>query len=271
MRRGGRRCTFVAMLPPPRSVGRLLRQWREQRRMSQLALALDANISPKHVSFLESGRSAPSREMVLTLAACLDVPLRGRNALLLAAGFAPAYSQRSLDEPELATARRAVDLVLAGHEPYPAIAVDRHWHLVAANRSFAPLVAGVAPALLAPPVNVLRVSLHPEGLAPRIANLAEWRAHVLHRLEQQIDASADPALIALRDELGGRPSRPTAAPEYGDLVATLRLRVGDVTLSLVSTTTVFGTPVDVTLAELAIESFFPADAATAEALRRALT
>lgn len=235
--------------------------------MSQLALALDANISAKHVSFLESGRAAPSRDMVLTLADALAVPLRARNTLLLAAGFAPAYSELGIDAPELAAARRAVDLVLAGHEPYPAIAIDRHWKLVAANQAFAPLVAGIPPALLAPPVNVLRLSLHPEGLGPRILNLTEWRAHVFHRLQQQIDASGDPVLIALYDELGGDGKR--AHHEPAALCATLRLRIGDRELAFLSTTTIFGSPVDVTLSELAIESFFPADRATADALRAA--
>jgi len=254
------------MQPSTRPIGALLRQWRETRRMSQLALALDASISTKHLSFVESGRAAPSREMVLTLADALAIPLRGRNALLLAAGFAPVYSQHAFDAPELASARRAVELVLAGLEPYPAIAVDRHWHLVAANRAFAPLVAGIAPALLAPPANVLRASLHPDGLAPRIVNLAEWRAHVLLRLHQQIEVSADPVLTALYAELGGGPGAP--ARDHADPVATLRLRDGDAVLSLLSTTTVFGTPIDVTLSELAIESFLPADAATAGALQR---
>jgi hypothetical protein len=202
--------------------------------------------------------------MVLTLAEALAIPLRGRNALLLAAGFAPMYSQHSLDSPELAHARTAIDLVLAGHEPYPAIAVDRHWHLVAANRAFAPLVAGIPAELMAPPVNVLRLSLHPDGLAPRIVNLGEWRAHVLQRLQQQIDASGDPVLIALHEELGG--GQPARA--HAELVATLRLRAGDEVLSFITTTTMFGTPIDVTLAELAIESFFPADPETAAALRR---
>ncbi len=251
---------------PAQPIGGLLRQWRERRRMSQMALALDAQISTKHVSFLESGRAAPSRDMVLALAEALAIPLRGRNALLLAAGFAPIYSQHAIDSPELAAARHAIDLVLAGHEPYPAIAVDRHWNLVAANRAFAPLLDGVAPWLLEAPVNVLRASLHPDGVAPRIANLPEWRAHVLHRLGQQIEASGDPILIALHEELGGdgKTTRRDIQPE---LYATLRIRIGDRELSFLSTTTIFGTPVDVTLSELAIESFFPADAATAAALR----
>jgi transcriptional regulator with XRE-family HTH domain len=261
--------TLLRMMPPTRPVGDLLREWRQQRRMSQLALALDANISTKHISFVESGRTAPSRDMVLTLAEVLEVPLRGRNALLLAAGFAPVYSQHALDDPALAGARRAIDLVLAGHEPYPAIAVDRHWTMVAANRATGPLTAGVAPALLARPANALRVSLHPDGLAPRIANLSEWRAHVLHRLRQQVESSADPVLEALYRELGGDPSRPPPAHDHGALVATLRLHHEGTVLSFLTTTTVFGTPIDITLSELAIESFFPADAATAEALRRA--
>jgi transcriptional regulator with XRE-family HTH domain len=250
---------------PAQPVGELLRQWRERRRMSQLALAVNANISTKHISFLESGRASPSRDMVATLADALAIPLRGRNALLLAAGFAPMYSQHAYDAPELAAARRAVDLVLAGHEPYPAIAVDRHWQLVAANRAFAPLLDGISPALREPPINVLRVSLSPDGLANRIVNLPEWRGHVLHRLHQQIEASGDPVLAALYEELGGGPR--TQHRDQPELYTTLRLRSGDRELVFLSTTTIFGTPVDVTLAELAIESFFPADAATAAALR----
>lgn len=233
--------------------------------MSQLALALGANISTKHISFLESGRATPSRDMVLTLAEALDIPLRARNALLLAAGFAPLYSQFSLDAPELAPARRAVDLLLTGHEPYPAIAIDRHWNMVAANRAFAPLIEGLAPALLAPPVNVMRLSMHPDGLAPRIVNFPEWRAHAMHRLQQQIEASGDPVLAALYDEMGGE-HRPIQR-DQPELYATFRMRVRGRELAFLSTTTIFGTPIDVTLSELAIESFFPADAATAAALR----
>jgi transcriptional regulator with XRE-family HTH domain len=237
--------------------------------MSQLTLALEADISAKHVSFLESGRATPSREMVLLLAEQLDIPLRDRNRLLLAAGYAPLFPQRSLDDPALAGARRAVDLVLRGHEPYPAIAIDRHWVLVASNGAFSPLLAGVGAALLAPPLNVLRLSLHPSGLAGRIVNLGEWRAHLFARLRQQIEVSADEALVRLLEELRGYPG-PAGAPavEHADVAVPLKLRVGDEVLSFISTTTVFGTPVDVTLSELAIESFFPADAETAAALRR---
>ncbi|MFO7277482.1 MAG: helix-turn-helix transcriptional regulator [Pseudomonadota bacterium] len=254
-------------------VGELLRDWRRKRRLSQLELACAAEISTRHLSFLETGRSRPSREMILRLAERLAIPLRGRNALLVAAGFAPVYPERRLDDPALEPARRAIDLVLAGHEPYPALAVDRHWTLVAANRAVAPLLEGVATALVQPPVNVLRLSLHPEGLAPRIANLSEWRAHVLERLRQQIEATADDVLEALHAELAALPApdgyREEAgkAAAYAGVVVPMRLRTPAGVLSFFSTTTVFGTPVDVTLSELAIEAFFPADRATAEALR----
>src|SRR5499426_4537715 len=175
-------------------VGNLLRKWRERRRLSQLDLACEAEISTRHLSFLETGRSLPSREMVLRLAEQLEVPLRERNVLLIAAGYAPAFPERPLGDPALQSARKAVDLVLAGHEPYPALAIDRHWTLVAANGAVNRLLAGVAAELLAPPINVLRLSLHPDGLAPRIANLAEWRQHLLERLRRQVDVSADPVL-----------------------------------------------------------------------------
>jgi hypothetical protein len=213
--------------------------------------------------------------MVLRLAERLDVPLRERNCLLLAAGYAPAYPERDLADPESAEIRRAVDLVLTGHEPYPALAVDRRWHLVAANRAVAPLLAGVAPELLAPPVNVLRLSLDPAGLAPRIVNLREWRTHLLERLRRQAAATADPALVDLLAALGSLPTPATIAPEplspefaAGGPVVPLRLRTDDGVLSLLSATTVFGAPLDVTLDELAIEAFYPADAATADRLRR---
>jgi transcriptional regulator with XRE-family HTH domain len=258
-----------------RPIGELLRAWRERRRMSQLALALAADVSSRHVSFIETGRSRPSREMVLRLAERLDVPLRERNRLLLAAGFAPAYPERDLDDPELARMRHAVDLVLTGHEPYPALAFDRHWNLVTSNRAVAPLLAGVAPDLLTPPVNVLRLSLDPTGLAPRIVNLPEWREHLLERLRRQADTTADPALDALLTELRSLPEPAAAKPTppdqsfaAGGLVVPLRLRTADGVLSLLSTTTVFGAPLDVTLSELAIEAFYPADAATADRLRR---
>jgi transcriptional regulator with XRE-family HTH domain len=252
--------------------GTHLRHWRQHRRMSQLDLAHEAEISTRHLSYVETGRAAPSREMVLRLAERLGVPLRERNALLVAAGFAPMYRQRALDDPALAAARRAVDLVLKGHEPYPALAVDRHWHLVAHNALVPLLMAGAAAHLLQPPVNVLRLSLHPEGLAPRIANLGQWRAHLLERLAQQIAATGDAVLQALHDELAGYPMADAghaAAPGGGELpsvVVPFQLRTDTGVLSFISTTTIFGTPVDVTLQELAVESFFPADAQTAQAL-----
>ena len=255
-----------------RDVGDQLRDWRQRRRMSQLDLAGLADISPRHLSFVETGRSVPSRAMLLRLSDRLEVPLRERNALFIAAGYAPVYSERRIDDPSLEQARRAIELVLRGHEPYPALAVDRHWNLQAANRALAPLLEGVAVELLAPPVNVLRLSLHPLGVAPRIANLGQWRAHLLHRLGQQIQATGDATLLALHAELAGYPAPPDADAQDeapGDVIVPLRIRTALGELSLLSTTTVFGTPVEVTLSELAIESFFPADAATGERLRAA--
>ncbi len=253
-----------------------LRHWRRQRRLSQQDLALEAEVSTRHLSCVETGRAAPSRDMVLRLAERLAVPLRERNALLVAAGFAPMYAARGLDHPDMRAAREAVDLVLRGHEPYPALAVDRHWNMVAANAVVPLLLQGVADHLLAPPVNVLRLSLHPQGLGPRLANAAAWKAHLLHRLDQQIEAHGDAPLQALRDELAGYPVQD--CPPEGDTPAftgpgagialPLRLRTAAGILSFITTITVFGTPVDVTLQELAVESFFPADDATREALAR---
>lgn len=255
------------------SAGALLREWRVRRRMSQLDLAGEAEISQRHLSFLESGRARPSRDMVLHLADQLDIPLRERNHLLLAAGFAPRYGERKLDDPSLAAAREAIRLVLKGHEPNPAIALDRHWHMVDANAGIAPLLAGIAdPKLLDPPVNVLRLSLHPQGLAPRILNLFEWRSHLIEQLKRQLDATGDPALAELELELLAYPSGPRTqrAQDTGPsaIAHPLKLRVGSEVLTFISTTTVFGTPLDVTLSEIAIESFFPADEATANALRQ---
>lgn len=254
-------------------LGELLRRWRQLRRTSQLDLALDAGISTRHLSFVETGRSQPSRDVVLRLAEELAMPLRERNRLLLAAGFAPVFKQRPLDDPALGAARRAVERVLAGHAPYPAIAVDRHWTLVSSNAALAPLLEGIAPSLLEPPVNVLRLGLHPEGLAPRIRNLREWRAHILSRLHQQLDATADPVIAALAEELRGYPvaiaHQPDAWDDLGGVAVPLRLQSSLGELAFINTITVFGTPLDLTLAELAIEAFFPADAATATALRAA--
>jgi transcriptional regulator with XRE-family HTH domain len=264
------------MSRPSRSVGDVLREWRKRRRMSQLDLALEADVSARHLSFIESGRAAPSRDMLLHLAEHLEIPLRQRNVLLLAGGYAPVYPERPLDDPQLQAARHAVDLVLKGHEPYPALAVDRHWTLLSHNAAVPPLLAGVAPGLLTPPVNVLRLTLHPEGLASRIANLPQWRGHLLSRLRHQIEVSGDPVLERLHDELRdyavGTPivSTDTHVAEhvYADMVVPVQFVTDAGVLSLFSATTVFGTPVDVTLAEIALESFFPADAATAETLRR---
>ena len=255
-----------------RPVGDLLREWRQRRRLSQLAFACDADISTRHLSFLETGRAQPSRDMLLHLAEQLDVPLRERNVLLTAAGFAPMFAERPLDDPALAAARRAIDLVLTGHEPYPALAVDRRWNLVTANKAVMRLLDGVDPAQLRPPVNVLRLSLHPQGLAPRIANLAEWRGHILARLRRQIDATGDAGLTELHRELAAYPAPASPGPrpahaDYGGVVIPLRLTTPCGELAFFSTITVFGTPVDITLSELALESFYPADAATAEALR----
>ncbi|TWT23171.1 helix-turn-helix transcriptional regulator [Luteimonas marina] len=251
-----------------RSVGEQLRDWRQRRHLSQLHLAGLADISSRHLSFVETGRSLPSRAMLLRLSDRLDVPLRERNALFVAAGYAPVYSERRLDDPSLDEARKAIELVLRGHEPYPALAVDRHWNLQAANRALAPLLKGVAPDLLAPPVNVLRLSLHPDGVAPRILNLGQWRAHLLHRLRRQIDATGDAKLEALHAELAAYPApEHDEAAEANTVAVPLRMRSEAGELSFLSTTTVFGTPVEVTLSELAIESFFPADAGTAELLR----
>ncbi|TYC52370.1 helix-turn-helix transcriptional regulator [Rhodobacterales bacterium] len=259
-------------MPP---VGMLLREWRKRRHRSQLDLALDAEISQRHLSFLESGRSRPSREMILRLADHLDIPFREQNRLLTAAGFAPVHAERSLDDPALDAAREAVQKILRGYEPHPALAVDRHWTMIYANRALEPLLFSIAPALLEPPVNVLRVSLHPQGLAPRILNFREWRAHILLRLTQQIAASADMALVSLQKELQAYPV-PEAekaglaadVTAYGGVAVPLRLASEAGPLEFLSTTTVFGTALDITLSELAIEAFFPTNGETAERFAR---
>jgi transcriptional regulator with XRE-family HTH domain len=256
----------------PQAFGEHLRHWRQHRRLSQLDLAQDADISTRHLSFVETGRSLPSREMVLRLAERLDVPLRERNALLVAAGYAPMYRERPLDDPALAAARKAVELILKSHEPYPALAVDRHWNLVAANAMVPHLLAGADPSLLQGRVNVLRLSLHPKGLAPKIVNLAQWRTHLFERLRQQIHATGDSALASLLEELRAYPvpdeGRDTHLEgEHLGVVMPFKFRTPQGVLSFISTTTIFGTPVDVTLQELALETFFPADEMTAEALR----
>ncbi|MEJ1159345.1 helix-turn-helix domain-containing protein [Prosthecomicrobium sp. N25] len=261
------------LAPARRPVGDLLREWRQRRRLSQLDFALDVDISQKHLSFIESGRSAPSRDMVLRLAERLDVPLRVRNLMLLAAGYAPVFPELPLDDPALAAARAAIDMVLAGHEPLPALAVDRRWTMLAANAAVPRLIGAIPDAtLLRPPVNVLRLSLHPGGLAPRILNLGAWRAHLLDRLRREVDASADPHLVALLEELRAYPAGPSEdvgpAEDPSGLFVPLRLLTPAGPLSLFSTTTVFGTPTEITLSEIAIEAFFPADETTAKRLRQ---
>jgi len=259
------------MMTATTPVGDLLKDWRHRRRLSQLALATDAEVSARHVSFIETGRARPSREMLGRLMERLDIPLRERNRILTAAGFAARYQERALDDPLLGPARRAIDLVLTGHEPNPALAIDRGWNLVAANRALSVLLAGVEPSLLIPPVNVLRAALHPAGLAPRVANFGQWRAHLLTRLEREIEQSADPGLIELLVELESYPARPghnrrPTSPDL-ELIVPLRLLTAHGQLTFFSTTMVFGAPSDITLAELAIESFFPADEPTAGVMR----
>lgn len=251
--------------------GELLREWRNRRRMSQLDLALEAGVSARHLSFVETGRAQPSREMVLMLAEHLQVPLREQNALLLAAGYAPAFSETSLDRDQMRPVRRALDAILTGHEPYPAVIVDREWELVASNAPAGGLLVGVSEALLAPPLNALRITLHPEGLAPRILNFREWSDHLLTRLHRQALLSQDPALAALERELLGYPGVQAAsgvAEPAEMLFVPLRLRLpSGVELSLFSTLATFGTALDITLEELSIESFFPADESTDSYLR----
>jgi transcriptional regulator with XRE-family HTH domain len=253
-----------------RPFGEHLREWRQRRRLSQLDMALEADISARHLSFLETGRAQPSRDMVLRLAERLDAPLRERNLLLLAAGFAPVFGERSLDDPALQPIRAAVLEWLTAHEPYPALALDGRWNLVAGNGAVAPLLEGVDPALLAPPVNTLRLALHPGGLAPRIVNFAEWRAHLLDRLRRQTDVTGDPDLAELLTELTGYPGpgvtglgghRPPRA-DPPEVLTPLVLRVGDAVLSMIGATAVFGTPLDVTVSELMLETLLPADPAT---------
>ena len=254
------------------TIGTHLRDWRQRRRLSQLDLACEANISPRHLSFVETGRSMPSREMILHLAEQLQIPMRERNVLLVAAGYAPIFAERSLDDPALAAMRGAIDLVVQGHKPYPAFALNRHWEVVSSNSALPQLYEGVAPHLLERPVNVMRLSLHPDGLAPRIVNLTEWRAHLLHRLRQQIDLTADAVLVDLLQEISAYPPGARSANrhtvEHNPVIVPLRIETSGGTLSFFSTTMIFGTPVDITLAELAVESFFPADDATVAAVRK---
>jgi transcriptional regulator with XRE-family HTH domain len=256
-----------------KTFGEQLREWRQRRHLSQLDLAAEVEISTRHLSFVETGRSQPSRAMVLRLAERLSVPLRERNALLVAAGFAPMYSTHTLSDPSMSSARAAVELILSGHEPFPALLVDRHWTLVAANKTVMPMLAGVDASLLTSPMNVLRVTLHPKGMAPRIENLAQWREHVIARVQRDFDLTADETLKSLLEELRGYPSGEDKASEgpptsYPGVVVPLKLRTPAGVITLFSTTTVFGTPVEVTLSELMLEAFYPADEFSASVLRQ---
>jgi transcriptional regulator with XRE-family HTH domain len=258
------------------SAGALLREWRQRRNLSQLELALRSAVSARHLSFIETGRARPSREMVLHLAERLDVPLRDRNRLLLTAGFAPAFGERSLEEREMAPIREALERFLTAHEPYPAVVVDRHWNVVAWNRGVNYVNRGVAPELRAPPANALRIALHPDGLAPRISNLADWSGYLLARLRREIEATGDPDLEALYQELAGYPGVGTEndradAPTPNDIMLKHELRLDDTDLALFCTFTTFGTARDLTLAELTILAFYPANPQTAEAIAAAVS
>jgi transcriptional regulator with XRE-family HTH domain len=260
----------MAMATATETLGDVLRRWRSLRRMSQLELAAQAGVSTRHLSFVETGRAKPSRELVLHLAEHLDVPLRERNAMLVAAGFAPVYRQTALDEPDLESVRMAIDFILRSHEPLPAIVIDSGWDLVSANAGCAAFFALLPPELMEPPVNVIRSSLRPDGLARLILNFEEYAGHLVGRLRRQVEASGDPRLASLLNEVLEYPrvaAAGDAAPPPG-AVLPMRLDVpGAGVLSFFSTMTVFGAPLDVTVAELAVESFFPADEATAAALR----
>jgi transcriptional regulator with XRE-family HTH domain len=264
----------MTITSPAPKVGDLLRGWRQRRRLSQLELSAEADVSTRHLSFVETGRSRPSRELVLHLADHLDVPLRERNSLLLAAGYAPSYRERSLETDELEPVRQALDKILRGHEPFPAVVVDRRWDIVAANQPLLALVAPVvSPHLLEPPANALRITLHPDGLAPYIRNLGEYADHLLARLDRQAAVLGSDDLAGLADELRSYPDIPTEPVGHGDiadrLFAPLVLQLPDgPRLTFFSTIATFGTALDVTVAELAIEQFFPADASTAAALSR---
>jgi len=260
---------MIAAMNPKPAFGEQLRDWRRRRHLSQLEFATELQISARHLSFVETGRSQPSRSMVLRFAESLDVPLRDRNALLIAAGYAPMYASRPLSDPALSAARNAVDLILNGHEPYPALLIDRHWTMLSANAAAMKFFVGVDPSLLAPPVNVLRVSLHPGGLAPRIVNLAQWRSHLLARVVRDLALTADPVLARLITELRGYPGGEQVEPDpaFAGVLVPLRYRSEQGVLSMFSTTTVFGTAVEVTLSELMLEAFYPADDFTFQVVR----
>lgn len=256
-------------------IGAMLRELRQRHGMTQLALATHADVSAKHLSFIETGRSQPSRYMLMHLAESLQLPLRERNMLLNAGGFALAYSERPLADPALAVVRQAIEVVLEGHKPFPAFAVDRHWTLVASNGGLTPFLANINidAALLRPPVNVLRLTLAPQGMGPHVANYRQWRSHVLDKLHAQIVRNGDAELAELHRELkeypepaatrGGNGS--LSSPSWHSLVVPFQLATESGTLSFYSTTTIFGTPMEITLSEISIESFYPADAMTRDA------
>ncbi|MEU2720241.1 helix-turn-helix domain-containing protein [Streptomyces smyrnaeus] len=257
------------------TIGVLLRDWRERAGLSQLELALRADSSARHISFIETGRTAPSRDMVLKLATTLDVPIRERNTLLLSAGFAPAFAATPLDDPALDQVRGALERMVAAYEPYPALVLDGCYTVVAANQGIAALLEGVAPRLLEPPLNAMRITLHPEGLAPRIRNLAAWRGHLLDQMSRQLALHRSRALRALHDEVAAYPMpEPVSdgdAPHPADPVESrfalpMVIEHGGQILSFLSTIATFNTPLDVTVSELAVETFLPADPATAKAL-----
>ncbi|MFQ6330025.1 helix-turn-helix domain-containing protein [Nocardia sp. CWNU-33] len=253
------------------TAGDLLRHWRLERRLSQLELAGRAETSTRHLSFIETGRATPSRTMLVHLCEQLEVPLRERNRLLLAAGYAPVYAESALDTPAMAPVREAMRQMLAGLEPFPALAIDQNWNMVDANTGIALMLEGIDPALLTAQPNALRLSLHPDGMASRIVNLAEWRGHLFERLTRRIEVTGAPELIELLDELRGYPGGEIelSLPEPDQVVVPLRLRHDNRELSFISATTVFGTPMNVTVAELAIESFYPADPDTKKLLTTA--
>jgi transcriptional regulator with XRE-family HTH domain len=252
--------------------GELLRSWRQRRRVSQLDLAIEAGVSARHISFLETGRARPSREMVMRLAGELEMPLRHRNRLLVSAGFAPVYPEREVRAPEMRVVRQALDKILAGHEPYPAVVVDVAWNLVAANTTAGMFMEGVPAELLTEPINVMRLSLHPRAMGGRLLNLAEVRAHLLHQLRRQAEMSADGRLGELHDELAsytypGVDLNVARVPGPADILVPLRIAAGDRVLSMFTTIATFGAPMEVTVSELAIETFWPGDEETAAAFR----
>jgi transcriptional regulator with XRE-family HTH domain len=271
---GGLGSAPMASVRSQAGVGPLLREWRERRRLTQLELALDAGISARHLSFVETGRSKPGREMLLRVLERMEVPFRERNRVLLAAGHAPAFPERSLDDPELAPVREALEVILRGHEPYPAVAVDRAWNLVAANSPMLAMtgIVDVDPALLEPPINVMRVGLHPRGLGPLMVNLGDWHAHWLERLERQLATTGDPELAALIEEVAAypvpEPERDLASGLGGtEILGPVKVRApGGGELAFFGMFATFDTPFEVTTSELAIEFLFPADRATAELL-----